>query len=196
MHRRRAASKPQDGDPPAAVLSLSPRAALSDRRRVLPLVEEHQRAGVETEAIQAFAELLQTVFERIAVTVAAYFELGGEMFDAAPRQGLTDQQIDAPAADRVLAIDRRHAGRLGLDLGAAVTPEGCKRTIDHPVQPRRDDELGGSLGIRLTPEHPLGIRLPEGGKSVEQVVPEQATVLSDVGAGTDGQEGKNASVGR
>ncbi len=61
------ASKPQDGDLTAAVLGLHARAALTDRRRVVALIEEHQRAGVEAKTLEILAELLETGIERAAV---------------------------------------------------------------------------------------------------------------------------------
>jgi hypothetical protein len=136
--------------------------------------------SVEAETVEILAELRETVVELIAVALASHLELCRETLDAALRQRPAHQQVDAPAADGVLAIDRRHPGGPRLDLGAAV---------DDPVKPRHEDQLGGGLRVGLTPEHPLGVGLPESGEGVREVVPEQAAVRGDVGVVAHRQEG-------
>ncbi len=129
------------------------RAAFVDRRRLGALVEEHQRAGVEAEAAEILAQLLQALIQRVAVAIPAHLQLDGEAFDFARGQRPADQQVDATAAHRVLAVDRRHPAGCGLDLGAAVTPEGYKRTIDHAVQPGYTSNPGSAARLLDWPEN-------------------------------------------
>jgi len=64
------------------VLLLLAGAAVGDRWGLSTLVEEHQGAGVEVEAVQVGSELLETFIEGVVRSFPTHLELGGVPLDA------------------------------------------------------------------------------------------------------------------
>ncbi len=93
--------QPQDGDPAALVLDLSPHTALRDGWGGGPAVEEDQSAGIEAQMSQVGRELLETLRERIGTAIPPDLQLGRPNLKAAGmRPRISAMRFLARAAER------------------------------------------------------------------------------------------------
>lgn len=82
-------------------------------------VEDHQRSAAQVQARQVCVDPGEALAERILPAFAPYLELERAALDCTgaigPRVRKANQEIDATAADAVLAIDRATIGDVARD---------------------------------------------------------------------------------
>src|SRR5215470_13324121 len=165
----RGPSGAQDGDLAASGAGgLVESGAFGDGCGVGSAVEDDECAGVEAQPVQVAVELGQSFGEWVGIAFAPDLQLDGFALPGAVASGVgvgpADEEVDAAAADAVVAVD----------VPAAV---------DDALEEGHEDQVWGGFVVDGAAGEDVGVFAPECGEFVQEPVEVEPAVGQDEGVG-------------